>query len=258
VQYPSFFNAVHELDTVDSTNSYISRLLQQADIDVEFPFLVIAHEQTAGRGRGAKKWLSDEGSLTFSIAWRPESDSDFDYSMLPLCIGIAVADGLKHFVDVRPQVKWPNDVMLDGKKVCGILMECQRGGESSTATYIIGIGINCEVNLDSIDESVAARATCVADYRNDSLDDLSISLKQQILFEVLYEISLVLTKPTLSIVSLADRWNRYCFLRGKEIRVRTSCQLIDGRCAGIDNQGALVVCDQKGNSQAIISGDVSW
>ena len=115
-------------DSIDSTNAYIAKQLA--------PALCVAWHQTHGRGQGGKTWQSTEQSIAFSLAW--PFRNYLAMRGLSLVAGLAVADSLRAY---RPQLKWPNDIVLDGKKVAGILVETQQK-LGATPVVVTGIGIN--------------------------------------------------------------------------------------------------------------------
>jgi BirA family biotin operon repressor/biotin-[acetyl-CoA-carboxylase] ligase len=124
------------LDSVDSTNAYAASLS-----DAEEGTVVVAQEQTAGRGRLGRSWLSEKGkNLTFSVILKPGSPAEIG-GLVSLLAGLAVAETLGSVGGLSPECKWPNDVLLGGRKVCGILTESTITGGTLTRA-IVGIGLN--------------------------------------------------------------------------------------------------------------------
>lgn len=258
--FPTWLHSVTQLDEVDSTNSYIQRELLSGNQSIQLPWLVHAHRQTAGRGRNAKKWLSDDNSLTFSIAWSSDSIDPQRLSQLPLYIGIAISDALRPLIQVQPKVKWPNDVMLAGCKTSGILIEAFKAkpapDQASNQIFVIGIGINCDVDLASLDPQVAQRSTSVRAHLNPGLRYSNSQLRDVVLQSVLEAIPNALSAMESDIESIEKIWPRYCFLTGRYIAIKTTDGTAEGECLGIDERGAIILRDSNGHWQTILSGEV--
>ena len=123
-------------DTIDSTNT---EALKQARLGAEEGLCVVARQQTAGRGRHGRTWVSPEDAgLYFSIVLRPKLDAK-DLSLITLTAGVAVHDTLAE-TGLKPDIKWVNDLLVDEKKICGILAETT--DTQSGLAVIVGIGIN--------------------------------------------------------------------------------------------------------------------
>ena len=168
-----FFRSVQWLDQVDSTNRHLDRQIKAGQ--VLLPCIAVADEQSAGVGRGANRWFSPQGCLMFSMAIEhtmldPANTPD-RLAMLPLRVGLALAQSLEPLVRSQPKVKWPNDVVVEDRKISGILIESQTVGSQTVGSQtvgsqtvgsmgyaIIGIGINCTVEFDQAPEEVRRHA----------------------------------------------------------------------------------------------------
>ena len=156
------------LSEIDSTNSFLKRQLielQPSPLRL-LPQLVVADQQTTGRGRGQNAWWSPEGCLMFSLAWKPETSQptdDYDVRLrltqLPLLVGVSIASALGNLL-MDPnaiKVKWPNDVYVDNKKLGGILIESVL--DSNEPFWIIGVGLNVLVEIANAPEPIRSKAT---------------------------------------------------------------------------------------------------
>ena len=143
---------VHFAKETDSTNEWCKRMSKE---DAEHGTLAVAEFQSAGKGRLGRRWTAPEGSsVMMSILLRPEFEPQYA-SMLTLVMGLSVAQAVKE-LDVEVSIKWPNDVVVSRKKICGILTEM--GLENGKIReVIIGIGIN--VNLEEIQDDLKDKAT---------------------------------------------------------------------------------------------------
>ncbi len=147
------------LDTVDSTNTYALRLAREHQAPEGT--LVIAEEQTAGRGRRERRWHSPRGlSIYASVVLRPSFAAPF--AQLPtLLASAATAASLQHLYQLPARVKWPNDVQLEGKKLGGILTESVLSGQR-IEFLVVGMGVNCNVSAEDWPEELRGKATAVA------------------------------------------------------------------------------------------------
>jgi BirA family biotin operon repressor/biotin-[acetyl-CoA-carboxylase] ligase len=147
---------------------YVSRTTSTNDVATSFisgeradGLVVLTDEQTAGRGRMGRTWVSPYGaSLLMSVVLLEQGDR-LPASALSLSAGLAVHDALALVVDRRPAIKWPNDVLFDQKKVAGVLVEAHSRGEAGTA-YVVGIGINCQQRRGDFPPELADQATSIA------------------------------------------------------------------------------------------------
>lgn len=140
------------LDSVDSTNTYMKSLAAQGS---PHGSLVVARQQTGGRGRLGRSFVSPPGGLYMSMLWRPQLSPE-QAARLSCAVAIALCRALEESCGVSPDIKWPNDLLLGGKKLCGILSEALWQPDGSFC-LIIGCGIN--INAESFPGELAATAT---------------------------------------------------------------------------------------------------
>lgn len=199
------------------------------------PTLVLTDSQTGGRGRGSNQWWARDGALTFSLRLEPSefSVTHERWPLVSLASAIAVADILANFAKKqRVGLKWPNDVFLNGRKICGILVEPPKG---STTELVIGVGINVSNSLNEAPEDVRAIATSIFDETDTdfSPSDVLLSFLQR--FEVL-----IRELGSLSL-NLKDRWQQQCILTGQQISLESGDHKIVGLCHGIADNGAIQI-----------------
>ena len=224
------------------------------------PLLLVAHRQTAGRGRAGRQWMSDAGSLTFSVAWRftrPLSG----LVGLPLVVGVALAEVLRaRGVDVG--LKWPNDVLLDGQKLAGVLIETTavtgrasdadvvgRAGDGTWA--VIGVGLNLVASADVVEHaSGLAPASAIA--------RLPATDRNQLLAELLDALADCLPRfDATGFAPWTPRWNALHVFAGREVRILDGArELHFGRALGVDHSGRLLLQTNAG-TVAVMAGDVS-
>lgn len=215
------------------------------------PRLVLAGQQTAGRGRGKNAWWSREGALTFSLVLE-RTQLGLASEQLPqlsLATALGVCDAL---VEIFPagkfQLKWPNDVYLNDRKLAGMLLEAPPARRDRV---VVGIGVNVNNSLAAAPEEIRDVATSLVD----------AAQGEQRLVDVLLAI---LSALQVRYASLADRtldlpraWRERCWLQGEMVEVILGREHITGLCHGLDNDGALLV-QRPGESaaQRLLSGTV--
>jgi len=212
------------------------------------PVLRIAEEQTAGRGRAGRPWLSAAGaSLTFSLAWPFRSPLQRLVG-LPLAVGVAIAETLAQ-LGVPVQLKWPNDVLKDGSKLAGILVETQSAPDG-TVWAVIG----CGMNLLMPDELEAAIG------RNDisSAPWLARMDRNALMGQLLSRLAAVLSEfDDVGFAAFAERWNALQAWRGQTVNILDQGAIQQqGLAAGVDEHGRLLL-DTPAGRVAVLSGDVS-
>jgi len=206
--------------------------------------VIIAGEQTGGRGRMRRTWLSPEGNIAMSIILYP------DIASLPYLImiaSLAVVGSIETVTGLKPQIKWPNDILIDGKKVCGILIENEVKG-NKVAYSVVGIGINIDFNVADYPE-ISSTATSL---KSKSGKYLRIKIIHSLFieFERLY-LKLPDGKP------IYKSWRDRLVTLGKKVGVSSSSQILDGIAESVDETGALVLRLADGSLTSIVAGDVT-
>ena len=234
------------VEVVEETGSTNADLLARAS-SLEAPLLLVARNQTAGRGRAGRSWLSSsEGSLTFSLAWRFEGGVN-RLAGLPLAIGVALAETLGR-LGVQVGLKWPNDVLRDGDKLAGILIETQ-AAPTGGVWAVIGIGLN----LVMPDEAEALLGRSIA-----SLPWLARMDRNELLAVLLDGLADALREfERAGFGAFAARWNLRHAWQGETVTILDrGVVLHEGAAAGVDDAGRLLL-DTVDGRIAIMAGDVS-
>lgn len=232
--------------SIDSTNLECKRI---ADAESEGT-AVVGEEQLKGRGRLGRSWTSPPYKGIFmSIILKP----DIDMEEAPKITSIGAAAVFLAFKDIgiECQVKWPNDIVINGKKVCGILTEMS--GEINRINYIvIGIGINVNLNNDDIPEDLKDKATSLLIEKGKSIDRRILLSGLLNNFEILYDE--FLSGDYSKTVSIC-RDNSS--LIGKEVKIIKNGKEAVGKAIDIEKDGALIIQYKNGEKDKIISGEVS-
>jgi BirA family biotin operon repressor/biotin-[acetyl-CoA-carboxylase] ligase len=234
------------VEVVPETGSTNADLLARAP-QLEAPVLRIAEHQTAGRGRAGRSWLSAPGhSLTFSLAWKFDGGLQ-QLTGLPLAVGVAVAETLGR-LGQQVQLKWPNDVLKDGDKLAGILVETQPAGAGAVWT-VIGIGLNL-VMPDELEGKIGRSVAAVPWLARMDRDALMAALLDG-LAEALAEFARG------GFAAFSARWNVLHGWQGQLVTLLDRGEVLqEGLAAGVDDAGRLLLDTAQGR-MAIVAGDVS-
>ena len=233
-------------DVTDSTNTQAKSL---GEGDAPNGTLVVAGKQESGRGRRGRSFESPAGTGIFmTLLLRPEIEPQ-NASMLTLVSALAVAKGIEHMVDLPVQIKWPNDIVINGKKVCGILTEMS--AQMDYVNYIvIGIGIN--VGNEEFPEEIKDVATSIYLESGKHVNRAMLIEKIWEEFEDYYE----LYEKTQDLSSLVKEYDSYLVNRGQKVRVLDPKEPYEGKAMGITDRGELIV-DTWEARRLVSAGEVS-
>ncbi|MDD5460011.1 MAG: biotin--[acetyl-CoA-carboxylase] ligase [Phycisphaerae bacterium] len=216
-----------------STNNIAAEYAKNKEND---GLAIFAEEQTAGRGRTGAKWLSGHSdSLLCSILL---TSCNCNPELLSLACPVAVAEAVGKIAHSHAKIKWPNDVILNGKKVAGIMVESKKVNGSTA--YIIGIGINCHQKKTSFPSELQTTATSI-DIESRSICD-RISLAKRLLSSLDHWLE---TAEDAS-EKIIDRWRKLNTLLNQRITVIYNCRKYTGNCIGIDPENGLILQLDRG------------
>jgi BirA family biotin operon repressor/biotin-[acetyl-CoA-carboxylase] ligase len=245
-------------EEVDSTNDVAKRYLHSLPPS-GLPALFVADQQIAGRGRSRHTWWSPHGCLMFTLAVEGDClpTAPAEWGQLALVCGVATAEAVGQFVaDERVQLKWPNDVYVDGRKLAGILIESIASPvrqKISLPYWLIGIGLNVALPWAQAPQEIANRAICLSSAGAASLDPGIV------LVELVSQLHHWLSGWQQSTLRWSDRWHERCLLSGRVVRVRIDSERqIVGRCQGVDSGGRLLVRDETAVHLLSVGEILSW
>lgn len=237
------------LDSVSSTNEEARRRGREG---AESGSVIVARRQTAGRGRLGRKWESPDGALLMSMIVRP-SPGDMDkVTRISLAAGVGVLDALDSIfhecsIDERAGLGWPNDLLVDTKKIAGIL--CEAVLDCDAPFVIVGIGVNVNNAVSSLPEELRDRSTSIADMGN----------KEYSIRAALEKTTLMLDNRIPRVVESSDAWSdtleiwrRRCVLIGREVTI-SSPEAAPEKAVptGIDDEGRLIIETENGRERAV-------
>ncbi|MBE5942973.1 MAG: biotin--[acetyl-CoA-carboxylase] ligase [Lachnospiraceae bacterium] len=232
-------------EEMDSTNLRAKLI---ADENVTNGTLVVAKRQTLGRGRLGRQWCSPEGNAYFSLMLNPDVHTEY-VSRITLVAALALEKSLSKIADLPIRIKWPNDIVVSGRKLCGILTEakvCSDGLEY----VIVGVGINA--NQKEFDASIRDMATSLLNELGREVDIPQLIAEFLNEFEVCYNQFL----QTQDLSLLLDDYNRSLVHYNQPVRVIGEDEMI-GISKGISESGALLLQTEDGRLEYIIAGELS-
>lgn len=228
-------------EKIDSTNNY----LKNHNIETN-GLVVVADNQTQGRGRGNRKWFSEPGkNLTFSILLIPEA-LDKNFFILPILTASTLAITIDNFCNVKTQTKWPNDLILNNKKLGGILIET--AFTNNLKRIIIGIGLN--VNQRFFPEEIHETATSLLletekEYDKDLLLSGLLNSIDQMYLRLLEN----------DYLYYLEDWKKRCNHFGKKVTFERGTKIISGIAKDLSDDGSLVI-EIDGKENKLISGEI--
>jgi BirA family biotin operon repressor/biotin-[acetyl-CoA-carboxylase] ligase len=246
----SFGRPLRFFSTIDSTNIYAARLARE---DASEGTAVIADEQTGGKGRLGRSWVSPPGvNLYLSLILRPAVSTNF-VPQINLLAAVAVADTIIEVCNLSPAIKWPNDVLINEKKVCGILAEMQTEARV-LRSVVLGIGVNINASLSAFPPELLDKASSLLLVSGKRVDRAVFAATLLTHLEKLYILWLERGFP-----ALRPAWERHAAgLLGKQITVTAPEGTIAGTVLGLDNDGALLLQDKDNRTtRRILAGDVT-
>lgn len=234
-------------DTIDSTNNKAKELAAGGAPEGS---IVIAEQQSAGRGRKGRSWLSSSGEgLCISLILRPIIPPT-EVSKLTLMTAVAISEALLNFTDIELKIKWPNDILVNGKKLAGILTEMSM--EVDAIDYVIvGLGLNINSKKSSFSDEVKEIATSIQIetgnvFSRAMIVKLFLSWFEKLYFEVQEK----------GFHTIIKRWKELSNIIGKKVSVNEAGQTLIGTVKDIAEDGTLILIDVNKQIQKIISGDV--
>jgi len=243
---------LHFYGVLDSTNAELLRRLNNHDQwqKLNNGLCIIAEMQEAGKGRRGRQWHSPFGqNLYFSMLWRFEQGMT-TLDGLSLVVGLCFVKALKKVATQQYQLKWPNDLLFEGKKVAGILLEVV-GDPTGVCHVVIGIGVNVNSSKDKISRTIDQAWSSLADIEGVPLD------RNTLLAETIKTLMEALPRfERLGFAAFMDEWSQYDAFKGQEVFVKLGDNSIFGLADGVTKSGELRLKNEQG-VQFFNGGEVS-
>ena len=237
-EFPGFEQRIHYFPEIGSTMDAARELAKSGAGEGT---IVIAEAQTRGRGRLGREWLSPMGGIYFTLILRPKI-SPANAPRINLMASVAVAITIRKLFGLNAGLKWPNDVLIEGKKVCGILSEMD--AEMDEVNFVnLGIGINANTAIHQL-EGTATSLKHVTER------DIS---RKEFLGALLVEIEH--RQASLMEASLLEEWKRLSVTLNKDVSITAPGEVITGRAIDVDATGALIIRERNGSLKKAVAGD---
>jgi BirA family biotin operon repressor/biotin-[acetyl-CoA-carboxylase] ligase len=236
---------IHYFKEVDSTNDVAKYLAEEGAIEGT---IVVAEIQNRGKGRRGKTWISPPGGVWMSIILRPDIPP-FNAPQLTLVTGVAVAETLKKECELDVGIKWPNDILIGNKKVCGILTEVNASIEKVNYV-VVGIGIDMNVDVPLFPPDLQKGATSLKNELNTEINGALLVQKFLLEFENIYNKFKEGKFP-----EILNEWRSLSKTIGNNVEVRTRGKTVRGEAVGINKEGILIIELEDGSLRKMISGE---
>ncbi len=236
-------------DTIDSTQN---QALKMADDPANNGTVIIAAKQTGGKGRSGRKWISPKGGIWLSIILQPKFDISIT-TLFPIASALALSNALEKTFKIFPELKWPNDLTIKGKKIAGMLVDVSLES-NRIENLVLGVGINFDIDVKQIEKTLKGSPNFygVASLCDQKNKVKPIQLVQTFFVELEKIYDLLNTKQTKKIIS---EWTKRSSTIGKKVELDTIDGKIKGKAIKIDYDGALLVSDNN-KIIRIIAGDI--
>jgi len=237
-EFPGLEQRIHYFPEIGSTMEVARELAKRGAREGT---IVIAEAQTCGRGRLSREWLSPQGGIYFSLVLRPRISPAYA-PRINLMASVAVASTIRKLFGLKAELKWPNDVLIEGRKVCGILAEMD--AEMDVVNFVnVGIGINANTSIPQF----AKTATSLKDVLGREIS------RKEFLSVLLGEIER--QQALLMEADLLKEWKKISGTLNKYVRILSPGEVIVGQAIDIDTTGALIIRKSSGSLEKALAGD---
>ena len=236
-------------ETIDSTQN---QALAMAFDKENNGAVIVAEMQTSGRGRDGRKWESPKGGIWLSVILHPKFDISVT-TLFPLAASLALSNAIEKTMNIKSELKWPNDITIKGKKVAGMLVDVSLES-NKIEDLVLGVGINFDMDTKQIERMLKDTSNFygITSLLGKNQDTKPIQLVHSFLIE-LEKIYLKLNSG--DVKKIVNDWTKKSSTIGKQVELDTEKGKIKGKAIRIDDDGALVICENSKNTR-VIAGDV--
>jgi len=240
---------VYYFDSTDSTQNFAMEI---ASNDKENGTVVISKKQTGGRGRMKRKWKSPTGGIWMSIIIHPKFDVSYT-TLVPIATSLALCMAIEKILKIKPELKWPNDVTLKGKKVAGVLVDTSIIS-NEIENMVLGIGINFKIKPHELASTIKKTPNFYGVATLVKKNEKALPLVQQFLYELENVFQLINSGR---IKKIKSEWTKRSSTIGRNVSIITSEGNINGKAVKIDSDGALIISKGK-KAEKILVGDITY
>ena len=240
---------VYYFDTIDTTQNFAMKIASKSN---ENGTVVISKKQTGGRGRMKRKWKSPAGGIWMSIILHPKFDVSYA-TLVPIATSLALCIAIEKILKIKPELKWPNDVTLKGKKVAGILVDTSIVS-NEIENMVLGIGINFKIKPNEIANTMKKTPNFYGVATLTKKNEKALPLIQQFLYELENILQLISSSY---IKKITSEWTKRSSTIGRNVSIVTNDGKLNGKAIKIDSDGALIIYKGK-NTKRILVGDLTY
>ncbi len=240
---------IYYFPELESTNIMAKEKASHKEEEINEGTVIISERQSAGKGRLGRKWFSPEGGIWLSIILYPQLSPSY-IPRITLMTAVAVVKAIERCTQIKAQIKWPNDILINNKKMCGILTEMS--AELDLINWVVvGIGVNVNIKQQEFPEDIREMTTSLKEALRKEIS--RVRLVQMFLkeFERYYEL---LKRRKISLI--LKEWKLYSHTLGKKIKVNIGENVVTGEAIDINERGALILKKGDGELIEIISGTI--
>ena len=236
-------------ETIDSTqNQALSMAFDKDNNGV----VIIAEKQTSGKGRTGRRWESPKGGIWLSVILHPKFDISVA-TLFPLAASLALSNAIEKTFEIKPELKWPNDITVKGKKVAGILVDVSLES-NKIEELVLGVGVNFDVDTENIEKSLKGTPNFYG--AGSLLHQDEKKRPVELVHAFLTELEKIYTMLSSGeIKKIIEDWTKKSSTIGKNIELNTENEKISGKALRIDDDGALVV-SKNNKTKRVIAGDI--
>ena len=239
---------VYYFDSTDSTQNFAMEI---ASNDKENGTVVISKKQTGGRGRMKRKWKSPTGGIWMSIIIHPKFDVSYT-TLVPIATSLALCMAIEKILKIKPELKWPNDVTLKGKKVAGVLIDTSIIS-NEIENMVLGIGINFKIKPHELASTIKKTPNFYGVATLVKKNERALPLVHQFLYELENVFQLINSRR---IRKIKNEWTKRSSTIGRNVSIITSEGNVNGKAVKIDSDGALIISKGK-KAERILVGDIT-
>ena len=243
-----FGKKIFYFDSIGSTQDHAMKMAQEVNNDGA---VIIARRQTLGKGRNGRKWISPKGGIWISIILNPRFDISV-ITLFPIAASLALSYAMEKCFKIKPELKWPNDVTLRGKKVSGVLVDASLES-NKIENIVLGVGINFDIKVKDLEKELRGTPNFygVASLTKFKKSISPVKFVQVVLVELENIIELLNSQ---NVKKITKEWTKRSSTIGKNVKMKTKEGMLTGKALRIDSDGALVIRDKK--NFRILAGDI--
>ena len=239
---------VYYFDSTDSTQNFAMEI---ASNDKENGTVIISKKQTMGRGRMKRKWKSPTGGIWMSIIIHPKFDVSYT-TLVPIATSLALCMAIEKILKIKPELKWPNDVTLKGKKVAGVLVDTSIIS-NEIENVVLGIGINFKIKPHELASTIKKTPNFYGVATLVKKNERALPLVHQFLYELENVFQLINSRR---IKKIKSEWTKRSSTIGRNVSIITGEGNVNGKAVKIDSDGALIISKGK-KAERILVGDIT-